>query len=105
MVNKVKKLPKLIIKDSGSIIDINGKHKNFKIGKYVTLEQSDYSEKIFVLQEILFEDGRKELRLGYYIIGKKPRTRDKWVWGQYCPLFSKQDLIKLIEKAKKKGLL
>lgn len=101
----MKKLPKLTIKDSGSIIDINGKRKNFKIGRYVTLRQSDYSGKIFVLQEILFEDGKKELRLGYYIIGKKPRAKDKWVWGQYCPFFPKQDLVKLIEKAKKEEIL
>lgn len=101
----MKKLPKLTMRDSGSIININGKRKNFTIGKYVTLEQSDYPEKIFVLQEIIFEDGKKELRLGYYIIGKKPRSRDKWVWGQYCPFFPKQDLIKLIEKAKKEGIL
>lgn len=101
----MKRLPKLIIKDTGSIIDINGKRKNFKIGRYVTLRQSRYPEKIFVLQEILFEDGKKELRLGYYIIGKKPRAKDKWVWGQYCPFFPKQDLIKLIEKAKKERIL
>lgn len=101
----MKILPKLTIKDSGSIIDINGRRKNFKVGKYVTLEQGDYPEKIFVLQEILFEDGKKELRLGYYIVGKKPGARNRWVWGQYCPFFPKKDLVKLIEKAKKKGIL
>jgi len=101
----VEKLPKLKIRDSGSLIGIDGKRSNFKIGKYVTLRQSNYPGKIFVLQEILFEDGKKELRLGYYIIGKKPRSKDKWVWGQFCPLFPKQDLIKLIDKAKKNGIL
>lgn len=101
----MEKLPKLKIRDSGSLIDIDGKRSNFKIGKYVTLRQSNYPGKIFVLQEILFEDGKKELRLGYYIIGKKPRSKDKWVWGQYCPFFPKKDLIRLIEKAKKKRIL
>ncbi|HBW56540.1 MAG TPA: hypothetical protein DEF27_01565 [Oscillatoriales bacterium UBA8482] len=101
----MEKLPKLKIRDSGSLIGIDGKRSNFKIGKYVTLRQSNYPGKIFVLQEILFEDGKKELRLGYYIIGKKPRSKDKWVWGQFCPLFPKQDLIKLIDKAKKNGIL
>lgn len=104
-MSKAKTLPKLKIKKLGSLTDINGKRKNFKIGKHVTLRQSDYPEKIFVLQEILFEDGKKELRLGYYIVGKKPKARNKWVWGQYCPFFPKQDLIKLIEKAKKKEIL
>lgn len=104
-MSKVKELPKLTIKNSGSLVDINGKRKKFRIGKYVTLRQSDCPEKIFVLQEILFEDGKKELRIGYYIIGKKPRVKGRWVWGQYCPFFPKQDLKKLIEKAKKKGIL
>ena len=102
---KVKQLPRLKIKDSGSIVDINGKRKDFKIGRYVTLRQSNYPKKAFVLQEILFEDGKKELRVGYYIIGKKPKAKDRWVWGQYCPLFPRGDLIRLIEKAKKKGIL
>jgi len=101
----MKKLPKLIIKGSGSLLNIAGKRENFKIGRYVSLRQSNYSEKIFVLQEILFKDGKKELRLGYYIIGKKPRAKGKWVWGQFCPFFPKKDLIKLIEKAKKEGIL
>lgn len=98
-------LPKLRIKKSGSLIDINGKRKKFKIGEYVTLKQSNYPKKKFVLQEILFEDGKKELRVGYYIIGKKPRSKDKWVWGQFCPLFPKKDLERLIQKAKNKGII
>jgi len=101
----MKSLPKLTIKKSGSLIDIGGEKKNFKIGRYVTLKQSADSKKIFVLQEIIFEDGKKEIRIGYYIIGKKPRMKNKWAWGQFCPLFPKKDLIKLIEKAKKKGII
>ena len=102
---KVKKLPKLKIRKSGSLLSIDGKRENFKIGKYVTLRQSNYPGKIFVLQEILFENREKEIRIGYYIIGKKPRSKGKWVWGQYCPLFPREDLMKLIKKAKKKGIL
>jgi len=102
---KEKKLPELVIKGSGSLIDIGGKRKNFKIGKFVTLRQSNYPGKIFVLQEILFDDGKKEIRIGYYIIGKKPRSKGRWVWGQYCPFFPKKDLIKLVDKAKKKGII
>lgn len=59
----------------------HGKRRNFKIGKYVTLKQSNYPGKIFVLQEINFEDGEKEIRIGYYILGKKPRMKNKWTWG------------------------
>lgn len=99
------KLPRLNIKKSGSIIDINGKRKNFKIGKYVTLRQSNYPGKIFVLQEILFEDGKKEIRVGYYIVGKKPRMKNKWTWGQFCPFFPRKDLVDLIKKARVRKII
>lgn len=101
-------IPELEIKKEGEITDIDGKQRKFKVGKYVTLPQSDYPKKIFVLQELLFTGewkGKKEIRIGYYIIGKKGNKEGKWVWGQYCPLFPKQDLEKLIEKAKKEGIL
>jgi len=57
------------------------------------------------LQELHFENGKKQIRIGYYIIGKKPGARDRWVWGQFCPFFPKQDLNKLIRKAKRKGII
>ncbi|MCJ7793276.1 MAG: hypothetical protein MUP45_04905 [Candidatus Marinimicrobia bacterium] len=101
----MKKLPRLNIKKSGSIIDIDGKRRNFKIGRYVTLKQSNYPRKTFVLQEILFEDGEKEIRIGYYIIGKKPRMKNKWTWGQFCPFFPRKDLVDLIKKAKAKRII
>lgn len=85
--------------------DINGKRVKFEVGKYVTLKQSDYPEKIFVLQEIIFTSGKKEIRIAYYIIGKKPRMKGKWVWGQFCPLLPKRDLVQLLKKAKKEGII
>jgi len=99
------KLPKLKINKEGQITDINGRKIKFKVGKYVTLRQSTYPEKIFVLEEIKFENGKEELRLGYYIIGKKGRKKGKWTWGQFCPFIPKRDLIRLIKKAKEKGIL
>jgi hypothetical protein len=99
------KLPKLKIKKKGQIININGRKKKFIVTNYVTLKQSTNPKKVFVLQELLFDDGKKEIRIGYYIIGKKPRMKNKWVWGQFCPLFPKQDLLKLIKKAKNKKII
>jgi hypothetical protein len=98
-------LPELKIKKKGQITDINGRKIKFKVGKYVTLPQSDYPKKIFVLQEILFETGKKEIRIGYYIIGKKSKMKGKWVWGQFCPLFPKKDLKRLLEKARKERII
>ena len=99
------KLPRLKINKKGQMTDINGKKVNFEVKKQVTLRQSTYPEKIFVVQELQFNDGGNEIRVGYYIVGKKPRVRGKWVWGQFCPLFPRQDLVKLIKKAKTAGII
>ena len=99
------KLPELKIKTKGQITDIFGKKVKFTVGRYVTLRQSDYRKKIFVLQEIFFEDGRQQIRIGYYIIGEKPKMRGKWVWGQFCPFFPPEDLKELIRRAEEKGII
>jgi hypothetical protein len=98
-------LPELKTKKHGSLTDINGVKKKFKINRTVSLPQSNYPKKTFVLQEIEFEDGKQEIRVGYYIIGKKPKMKDKWVWGQFCPMFPKVDLEKLIEKGRESGII
>ena len=98
-------LPILKIKGGSSIKDINGRRRHFKIIEApIVVKQSTYREKVFILQRIQFEDdGTIELRLGYYIIGKKPRMRGRWVWGQYCPLIPESDFVRLILEAKKRG--
>jgi hypothetical protein len=66
--------------------------------------QSDLPEKILCLQRIEFqEDGRIEVRLGYYIIGKKPKMRGRWVWGQFAALMPLRDFEALIRQAERKG--
>lgn len=98
-------LPELNIKKEGTIRDIFGNVQKFKVSKQVTLTQSDYPEKVFVLQEIIFETSKTEIRIGYYIIGQKGWAKGKWAWGQFCPFFPKKDLQKLITLAKKEGIL
>ena len=100
-------LEKLESKKAGTYKGIaDGKKRVFDIGKYVYQQASEYPEKVFVLQEITLRDENlRLLRLGYYIIGKKPRFKDKWTWGQFCPFIVGKDLEKLIEKAKAKGML
>lgn len=107
-------LPKLKIKTRGQLTDIDGKKVKFRIGRYVTLPQSNYPEKVFILQEIFFESGKmvpkkakrkREIRIGYYILGKKPKMKGRWVWGQFCPFFPKKDLMRLIKKARIKKII
>lgn len=100
-------LPPLTLKSRGQLRDINGCRRYFTIeGPPIVVQQSTYREKAFVLQRIRFEDnGTVELRLGYFIIGKKPRRKGQWVWGQYCPLIPEKDFKKLIMEAQKRGWL
>jgi len=48
------------------------------------------------------EEDRIEFRFGYYMIGIKQRSRGKWVWGQFCLLIPKTDLIALMQEAQRK---
>ena len=89
----------------GRLTDINGKKVSFMISKCVSVRQSDYPEKFILLQEIIFPDNKKEVRIGYYIIGKKGNKKGKWVWGQFATFLPKKDLKKLIKKAEAAGIL
>jgi hypothetical protein len=87
-----------------TITDINGNKQHFVILDEVTQVQSTYPGKVIYLQRIQFEsDGRIELRLAYYIIGKKPKMADKWVWGQYATMMPAKDFQTIVAQATKKG--
>ena len=79
----------------------------FKIKDYVYLQQSTFKDKYFVLDliELQFDAPKEEIRIGYYIKGKMPRMKGKWVWGQYCPIIPREDLEELLKKARKNGII
>ena len=81
-----------------------GKKIIAKILKEKRFTQSDMPQKFFVIQELEFEHRKKhqrEIRIGYWIIGKKGIAKGKWWWGQSCPLLPKKDTKKLIEILRK----
>jgi len=100
-------IQKLDQKKTGEYKDISdGKKYTFDILRYVYQQASEYPDKVFVLQELyLHKEKIKLLRFGYYILGKKPKFKDKWAWGQFCPFIVGKDLGALIKKAKNKGML
>jgi len=82
----------------------DGNKQYFTVLDEVTQVQSTYPGKVIFLQRIQFEnDSRIELRLGYYIMGKKPSNAGKWVWGQYAPMMPAKDFQAIVRKAIEKG--
>lgn len=80
-----------------------GKTIYFTIVDQIYHFQSDFPEKALVLQKIRFDDGNEELRLAYYIIGKKAGMKGKWVWGQFATFMPKNDFVSLFKEAEKRG--
>ena|SRR2546427_11807380 len=74
------------------------------IKKVAWVQQSTKPEKVIIMEEIDFGN-RRELRLRYHIIGKKPGRRGKWTFGQYAPIIPLSDFLTLLDVAGKHGLL
>lgn len=82
-----------------------GEHIETTVGKFVTMKQSDYPLKMYVLQEM---NKWQYIRIGYYIVSlKKLKEEGKLqiVWGQFNPTFPKEDLSLLLKKAQKEGII
>jgi hypothetical protein len=89
----------------GRIVGVpDGKPYYFTITDEIARPQKDLPTKLLCLQRLKFDDdGREEIRVGYYIIGKKENRRGKWVWGQYCTLMPMSDFQALIGSAEERG--
>lgn len=95
--------------------DIGRKGKIFlKREAWTFFPQSNLKDKVFIFERLKKENhsgklaykkswnrGDIEYRLGYFIRGKIGRANGKWIWGQFCPMIPKNDLGKLLKKAKK----
>lgn len=97
--------------------DIERKGKfYFKREAWTFLPQYNYKDKVFLIERLKFvkkdentraktKIGDIEYRFAYYIIGKIGKAKNKWTWGQFCPIIPGQDLKKLLRKAKKEGTI
>jgi len=95
---KFPNLPPLVINHHYRQKDRRG---TFDILRTIWIQQSTYRKKVILLDEIKL--GKvKELRLRYYIIGKKgKRMYKKWTFGQFATFIPHKDFRKLIQLAKK----
>jgi hypothetical protein len=78
--------------------------KRFKYGKVVWGQQSgtEKDPKVILIEEILWENGRKELRFGYRTLTHK---KGVWWWGQSALMAPIEDIQELLKLAKDNGLL
>lgn len=80
-----------------------GRRLGFRITGEIKRPQSGLRTKLICLQQIRFDDGHKQLRLGYYIIGKKRAMRGRWVWGQYATFMPRADFRAIVREATRLG--
>ena len=102
----------VVFKDIGR----KGKHHWIR-NKWICMKQHNYPEKVFVIERFIRgkregdiiqntgKEGDIEYRFGYYIVGKVGKAKGRWIWGQFCPIIPEEDFNKLIELAKKKGVI
>ncbi len=86
--------------------------RHFVREAWTFMVQSDLDQKVFVFErlrseaksgQLAYKDWKKGVlsyRIGYYIVGRNGNTKDRWVWGQFCPMIPLKDLSKLLKKAK-----
>ncbi len=93
--------------------DIGRKGKlNFIREKWFFLPASNLSKsKVFIIEKLRkvkpygklayknsWREGETEYRIGYYIVGKVGRAKNKWVWGQFCPIIPAKDLKEILKQ-------
>jgi len=92
-------------------ISRKGRHHWLRV-KWTFMKQSNMIDKVFIIERLkrLKSEGKPlhrkrigeiEYRIGYYRVGENGRARGKWVWGQFCPMIPRRDLVRLIRKARK----
>ena len=85
--------------------DIEGKPRSYVVRGEIVRIQSTNQEKAIYLHLLDFEEGHSELRLGYYMIAKKPRMAGKWAWGQFAAMLPIEDFNAIVREARKRGWL
>lgn len=84
---------------------IDGKPMVYEVvDEEIFLAPSD-SRKAFCLHKLRFEDGHVNFRFAYYMIAEKTGRKGKWVFGQYAPMMTKEEMVMIYDKIRAKGWL
>ena len=74
----------------------------YEVKKVVWGQQSNAPEKVILIEELLWDDGRKELRFCYRT---QTHKEGLWWWGQSALMVPVSDIEELLQLAKEKGLI
>lgn len=91
--------------------NIDGTPFVYKVEEQEILVAPSNPQKAFLLQKLIVQRGGGVepssvlLRIGYYIIAHKPRTRGKWAWGQFAAMMTPVELKIIVKKMEEKGWL
>lgn len=98
--------------------DINRKGKYGLLREaWILMKQHNIDEKVFIIERFKrvkikrpvthekLKKGEREYRFGYYMVGKNGIKKNKWTWGESCPIIPKKDFFKLINKARKENVI
>lgn len=96
-------LPSTKGKCGKSVMPPDGRLVRYVVLDEVRAYQDRAKDKIILMQLMELEDKRREVRVGYYIIGKLPKMRGKWVWGQFAAFIPLSVFKRLVARATTRG--
>jgi len=102
-ITKYPPLPVTVGKKGKAITPVTNHIRRYEIIDEIKTLQYNSKTKAIYLQLIKFDDNSLEVRFGYYIIGKKPKMKDKWTWGQFATMLPMRDFKKIYKLAEKKN--
>lgn len=86
---------------------IDGSTRRFTIVDEIVREQEipeKATRKLIYFQQMKFEgEDRFQYRLTYYMLGVKPGSKGRWVFGQYSLMIPESHLAEILKEAKKRG--
>ncbi len=87
------------------ITAIDGRRRQYTIDDEIVRRQQDSrNPKLIYLQRLRFADeGKTEYRFTYYMLGRMPKVRGRWVFGQYSLFIPPHDLAALLREARSRG--
>ena len=103
MTTPLPKLPSTVGKRGKSVMPPDGRIVAYEVIDEVRSFQDPSKEKVLILQLMRLATGKKEVRVGYYIIGKLPKMKGKWVWGQFAAFMPLSVFSKLVRLATRRG--